>query len=217
MISKLTDHLCKRVILIALGWPHMPWFWDVVDLSSQNTHLSPKPSQSSDSTVQWSTSQRYSQSQPSCVAPRAKAIKQGFSAQWWYELRLLKDTQPEQSVRQCGPYLLCETSQVDFRSSSIKQMANFFLHLFQEKNLQPITTDGYRSAISDKLGNVALHISKDENLNWLLDSFHRDRPKGCTGLHQTTKLPFEHLRNFFEGFVFKNDFSPCSRLWKAKE
>ena len=60
-----------------------------------------------------------------------------------------------------------------------------------------------RSAIADKLGNVTLNISKDDNLTRLLDSFHRDRPKGRRGipswnlslvLHQLTKAPFEPLR-----------------------
>ena len=37
VVSKLSDHLYKRVILIAPGWPIMPWFWDLVDLSSQIT------------------------------------------------------------------------------------------------------------------------------------------------------------------------------------
>ena len=58
----------------------------------------------------------------------------------------------------------CETSQVDFRSPSIKQVADFLLHLFQEKNLQPSTIDAYRSAIADKIDNAALNVSKDENL-----------------------------------------------------
>ena len=97
----------------------------------------------------------------------------------------------------------CESSQVDFRSPSVKQIADFLLHLFQEKNLQPSTIDGYRSAIADKLGNSSLNVSKDENLTRLLDSFHRDRPKGRRGipswnlslvLHQLTKAPFEPLR-----------------------
>ena len=35
VVSKLSDHLYKRVILIAPGWPNMPWFWDLVELSSQ--------------------------------------------------------------------------------------------------------------------------------------------------------------------------------------
>ena len=69
--------------------------------------------------------------------------------------------------------------------------------------LQPSTIDGYRSAISDKLGNSTLSVSKDENLTRLLDSFHRDRPKGRRGipswnlslvLHQLTKPPFEPIK-----------------------
>ena len=54
-----------------------------------------------------------------------------------------------------------------------------------------------------KLGNVPINISKDENLTRLLDSFHRDRPKGRRGisswnlsvvLHQLTKAPFQPLK-----------------------
>ena len=59
-----------------------------------------------------------------------------------------------------------------------------------------------RSAIADKLGNSPINISKDGNLTHLLDSFHRDRPKGRRGipswnlflvLHQLTKAPFEPI------------------------
>ena len=53
------------------------------------------------------------------------------------------------------------------------------------------------------IGNDKLNISKNENLTRLLDSFHRDKPKGRRGvptwnlslvLHQLTKVPFEPLR-----------------------
>ena len=54
--------------------------------------------------------------------------------------------------------------------------------MFQNKKLQPSTIDGYRSAIADKLGNSSVNVSKDENLTRLLDSFHRDRPKGRRGI-----------------------------------
>ena len=85
----------------------------------------------------------------------------------------------------------------------MNSVADFLLYLFEVKNLQPSTIDGYRSAIADKLGNTTVNISKDENLTRLLDSFHRDRPKGRRGipswnlslvLHQLTKAPFEPLR-----------------------
>ena len=72
---------------------------------------------------------------------------------------------------------------MDFRSPSIKEIADFLLYLFQEKNLQPSTIDGYRTAIADKIRNDKINISKDENLTHLLDSFHKDKWKeGCTYL-----------------------------------
>ena len=72
-----------------------------------------------------------------------------------------------------------------------------------DRKFQPDTIDGYRPAIADKLGNSTINVSKDENLTHLLDSFHRDRPKGRTCmpswnlslvLHQLTKAPFEPLK-----------------------
>ena len=53
------------------------------------------------------------------------------------------------------------------------------------------------------VGNEKLNISKNENLTRLLDSFHRDKPKGRRGvpswnlslvLHQLTKAPFEPMQ-----------------------
>ena len=82
---------------------------------------------------------------------------------------------------------------MDFRAPPLKAIADFLLHLFQDRKLQPSTIDGYRSAIADKLGNLA----------HLLDDFHRDRPMGrrCIPswnlslvLHQLTKAPFEPLK-----------------------
>ena len=34
VVKKLQDSPCKRIILIAPGWPNMPWFWDLA-MSSQ--------------------------------------------------------------------------------------------------------------------------------------------------------------------------------------
>ena len=91
---------------------------------------------------------------------------------------------------------------MDFRAPPLKAIADFLLHLFQNRKLQPGTIDGYRSAIADKLGNSPINVSRDENLTRRLDSFDRDRPKGRRGtpscnlslvLHQLTKAPFEPL------------------------
>ena len=95
------------------------------------------------------------------------------------------------------------SNQVDFRAPPPKAIGDFLLYLFQDRELQPGTIDGYRSAIADKLGNSTINVSKDENLTHLLDSFHRDRPKGRRGipswnlslvLHQLTKASFEPLK-----------------------
>ena len=71
----------------------------------------------------------------------------------------------------------CDSNKVDFRSPSVNQIADFLLHLFKDRNLQPSTINGYRTAIADMVGNDTLNISKDENLTCLLDSFHIDKPK----------------------------------------
>ena len=92
---------------------------------------------------------------------------------------------------------------MDFRAPSLKQVADFLLYLFKERQLQPSTIEGYRTAIADMLGNDPVHFGKDESLTRLLDSFHRDKPKGRRGvpawnlslvLHQLTKAPFEPMR-----------------------
>ena len=35
VVEKLVHSPCKRLILIAPGWPNMAWFWDLVNMSSQ--------------------------------------------------------------------------------------------------------------------------------------------------------------------------------------
>ena len=35
VLSKVKDSPCKRMVIIAPGWPKMPWFWDLVEMTSQ--------------------------------------------------------------------------------------------------------------------------------------------------------------------------------------
>ena len=97
-----------------------------------------------------------------------------------------------------------------------KVHSRLLLYLFQDRNLQPGTIDGYRSAIADKLENLPITVSKDKNLTCLLDSFHRDRSKGWRSihswnlsfvLHQLSKAPFEPLKEaFLKHLTFKTVF-----------
>ena len=170
---------------------------------------SPKSAESReplDSTLQSVSSQGPSQSESTCMAPRALAIQQaGFSEEvaTRIEAPQRRSTRAIYESKWSIFVRWCEEHKVDFRSPSIKQISDFLLYLFQEKHLQPSTIDGYRTAISDKIGNGQVNIGKDENLTRLLDSFHRDKPKGRRGvpswnlslvLHQLTKPPFEPLR-----------------------
>ena len=151
------------------------------------------------STIQSVSSQGPPQSKPPCLAPRASAIQQaGFSAEvaTRIEAPQRRSTRAIYESKWSVFVRWCEENKVDVWTPSIKQIADFLLFLFQKRHLQPSTIEGYRTAIADKVGNVHINISKDENLTRLLDSFHRDKPKGRRGipawnlslvLHQLTK------------------------------
>ena len=181
--------------------------------------VSAQPTQPSVSAIQPGPSQEPVKSEPTCLAPRASAIKeQGFSeaVAARIEAPQRRSTRSVYEAKWTIFTKWCLSNQVDFRAPPLKAIADFLLHLFQDKKLQPGTIDGYRSAIADKLGNSTINVSKDENLTRLLDSFHRDRPKGRRGipswnlslvLHQLTKAPFEPLKeSSLKHLTFKTVF-----------
>ena len=93
---------------------------------------------------------------------------------------------------------------VNFSTPSVKQVSDFFMYLYQDLNKCPLTIDGYKIAIVDTLGPTGLHISQSSNLNRLLSSFHRDRPKSSRNpptwnlsvvLNELTKAPFEPMKD----------------------
>ena len=93
---------------------------------------------------------------------------------------------------------------MDVSKPSIKQVSDFFVHLFQDLNRHSSTIDGYRTAILDYLGPTGLHIAQSTDLNKLLASFHQDRPKATRNipkwnlsvvLNELTKKPFEPMKD----------------------
>ena len=197
VMERLQDSPCKRIILIAPGWPNMPWFWDLVAMSSQIPLSLPNLP---------NLTEKSDKPKSPCMAPRATEIKeQGFSEAVATRIEAPQrgSTRSVYEAKWAVFTKWCITNKVDFRSPPVKSVADFLMYLFEDRKLQPSTIDGYRSAIADKLGNLTLNISKDENLTRLLDSFHRDRPKGRRGipswnlslvLHQLTKAPFEPIK-----------------------
>ena len=106
VVEKLLASPCKRLILIGLGWPNMPWFWDLVTMSSQVPLSLPNL--------------RNLLTQPFNQIPHRNLTSLNLHAwllepqrlrsraslrQWRQELRLLKGDQPDQSTKQSGPFL----------------------------------------------------------------------------------------------------------------
>ena len=175
-------------------------------ISQENLRKPAQPAQSADTALQSDPSLKSDKSKSPCLAPRATKIReQGFSetVAARIEAPQRRSTRSVYEAKWAIFTKWCVTNQVDFRSPPVKSVADFLMYLFEDKKLQPSTIDVYRSAIADKLGNTTVNISKDDNLTRLLESFHRDRPKGRRGipswnlslvLHQLTKAPFEPLR-----------------------
>ena len=148
-----------------------------------NSLPAPTPQGFSDSAPQWPPAQEPSQLKSTCVAARASCIQeQGFADEVAARIEAPQRSSTRAVYKSKWTVFLkwCDSHQVDFRSPSVSQIADFLLYLFKERKLQPSTIDGYRTAIADMVGNQGVNISKDENLTRLLDSFHRDKPQGQT-------------------------------------
>ena len=172
VVEKLQDSPCKRIILITPGWPNMPWFWDLVAMSSQIPLSLPSlPNLLTQPFNQIPHRNLTNLNLHAWLLEPQQSRSRASLRQCQQELRLLKGDQPDQSMRQSGPH-----SSGGLQGSPVKSVADFLMYFFQDRKLQPSTIDGYRSAIHDKLGNSLINISTDKNLARLLDSFCRDRP-----------------------------------------
>ena len=96
----------------------------------------------------------------------------------------------------------CSQNKVDIASTTFPQVAEFLNYLFTAENLKPAIITGYRTAIADALGSQGELISKSLELDRLIASFTRDRPKPNRSIPTwdfslvflgLTKPPFEPL------------------------
>ena len=72
VVAKLWDYPCRRIILIAPGWPNHA----LVKESGSSVKPDPTvPAQSADSTIQSDFKEESDKSKSSCLAPKASAIK----------------------------------------------------------------------------------------------------------------------------------------------
>ena len=83
-------------------------------------HVKPdssKSAQPSNTAFQSDPSQKSDKPQSPCMAPRATQSKNRASLrQWQRELRLLKEAQPDQSMKQSGPFLQSGASLIRWTS-----------------------------------------------------------------------------------------------------
>ena len=201
VIQKIKQCHCL-IIVIAPGWPVMPWFWDLVQLST------PSVNDSTLSTVpQVCVPQQSATAQPPRLVSRSGQLKeQGFSVE--VAERVAAPQRSSTRTIYKSKWALfekwCRENSVDFSTPSVKQILDFFMYLYQNLNRRPSIIDGYRTAIVDTLGSMAHHIAHNADLHRLLSSFHRDRPKSSRNLpkwnlsvvlNELTKAPFEPMKD----------------------
>ena len=206
VIQKIKQCHCL-IIVIAPGWPGMPWFWDLVQLSTEI------PLQLPVSTTLLKQSRKYVfHNNPQQLNLHAWCLgadtlqEQGFSVE--VAERIAAPQRSSTRTIYKSKWALfekwCRENSVDFSTPSVKQISDFFMYLYQDLNRCPSTIDGYRTAIVDTLGPTAHHIAHNADLHRLLSSFHRDRPKSSRNLpkwnlsvvlNELTKAPFEPMKD----------------------
>ena len=136
------------------------WFWDLVTMSSQIPlylpnlltqpfNQTPHRNLSNLDLHAWLLEPQQSRSRASL-------------RQWHHELRLLKEDQPDQSVRQVDHFLRSGVSVIGWTLGHppVKSIAVFLIYFFQDRKLQRSTIDGYRSVIAFKLGNSPINVRR---------------------------------------------------------
>ena len=160
VIQKIRQCSCM-IIIIFPGWPGMPWFWDLVQLSRDPASTTIVKN-SSQAVLQLCVSQQLTTSQPPHLVSRSGQLQeQGFSAEVAERItvpqRLSKKTIYKSKWALFEKW--CRNNLVDFSTPSVKQVSDFFKYLYQDLNRCPLIIDGYRTGIVDTLGPMGLHIS----------------------------------------------------------
>jgi integrase len=97
----------------------------------------------------------------------------------------------------------CETNNFQSTEASLQQVADFLMHLFEERKTSISTIKGYRTAISKVLFYTSgADVSHSDILSDLISSFEHKRPQRCTPfpkwdlklvLDSLSKPPYEPL------------------------
>ena len=114
VVEKLQDYW---IILIPPGWPNMPWFWDLVAMSSQIPLCLPNlPNLVSQPFNQILHRNLSNLNLHAWLLEPQQSRSRDSLRQWQHELRLLKEDQPDLSMRQSGPFLQSGASVIRWTS-----------------------------------------------------------------------------------------------------
>ena len=117
VVEKLQSSPYKRIILIAPGWPNMAWFWDLVTMSSQVPLSLPNlPNLLTQPFNQIPHRNLTNLNLHAWLLEPHQSRSRASLKQWQQELRLLNEVQPDQSMRQSGPFLQSGASLIRWTS-----------------------------------------------------------------------------------------------------
>ena len=120
VISKLVDHGCPRMILIAPRWPNMPWFWDLVNLSVQIPFKLPLHRDLVTQPFNGLVHKNLNNLNPHVWLLEALLFKSKDSLmKWQRKLRLLREAQPEPFINQSGQFLSNGVTQTKWTSGRL--------------------------------------------------------------------------------------------------
>ena len=107
VVSKLMNQGFYRMILIAPGWPNMPWFWDLISLSSQIPFSLPLQQDLLKQPLNGLLHRNLSHLNLHAWLLESLPSKNKVSLKKWQrELKLLREARPERFTSQSGPFLL---------------------------------------------------------------------------------------------------------------
>ena len=117
VVERLQDYPCRRIILIAPGWPNMPWFWDLVTMSSQIPLSLPNLPNLLTQPFNQIPHRNLTNLNLHTWLLEPQQLKSRVSLKrWQQELRLLREDQPDPSMRQSGPFLQSGASLIRWTS-----------------------------------------------------------------------------------------------------
>ncbi|VDI47075.1 Hypothetical predicted protein [Mytilus galloprovincialis] len=186
------------IILIAPAWPKQAWFPDLLHLSCARPLVLPVRH---NLLSQFKGKILSSQSREA-TSVRVASLRDSFKERGFSECaarHLSRAVRDSTNIVYDAKWTIfsswCSGKEIDPFQISVQQLADFLIHLFEEKGLSPSTIKGYRSAISRTiLLSGGPDFGNDEFISLLVKNFTLERPR------QRVLIPSWNLSRCFISF-----------------